>query len=151
MPKCSCSTFPFDNPFDNHTAMKNSSSTSNSLFNIGRALLGALFLISGIGKIFAFAGVAGWMASAGLPAASALLVLTIAIEVIGGLLLVIGWQARWAALTLAVFLIPVTAIFHGFWSADAAHYQDQLTAFLKNAAILGGMLLVFDRSRAKQQ
>jgi putative oxidoreductase len=77
--------------------------------------------------------------------------LTIAVEVIGGLLLVIGWQSRWAALALAAFLLPVTAIFHGFWSADDAHFQEQLTAFLKNAAILGGMLLVFERGAAKQQ
>ena len=124
--------------------------SSNALFRLGRALLGALFLISGIGKIFGFAGVAGWMASAGLPFASLLLGLTIAIEVIGGLLLIIGWHSRWAALALAAFLVPVTAIFHGFWSADDAHFQEQLTAFLKNAAILGGMLLVFERS-AKQQ
>ena len=125
--------------------------SSNTMFGIGRALLGTLFVVSGIGKIFGFAGVAGWMASAGLPFASLLLTLTIAIEVICGLLLVIGWQSRWAALALAAFLVPVTAIFHGFWSADDAHFQEQLTAFLKNAAILGGMLLVFERSTAKRQ
>ena len=129
----------------------NKTASSNTMFGIGRALLGALFVVSGIGKIFGFAGVAGWMASAGLPFASLLLTLTIAIEVIGGLLLVIGWQSRWAALALAAFLVPVTAIFHGFWSADDAHFQEQLTAFLKNAAIFGGMLLVFERSTAKRQ
>jgi putative oxidoreductase len=123
---------------------------STSLFIGGRALLGALFFVSGLTKVFGFAGVSGWMASAGLPAPDVLLAITIAIEVVGGLLLIIGWQARWAALALALFLIPVTAIFHGFWNADAAHFQDQLTAFLKNVAILGGMLLVFDRSRAVQ-
>jgi putative oxidoreductase len=122
--------------------------SSNTLFASGRALLGALFLISGINKTMAFSGVAGWMASAGLPAAEFLLVLTIGIEVIGGLMLITGWKARWAALGLAVFLVPVTVIFHGFWSADATHFQDQLTAFLKNAAILGGMLVVFERSRS---
>jgi putative oxidoreductase len=115
-------------------------------FPIGRAFLGALFLISGLFKIVGFAGVADWMASSGLPAAEVLLVATIAIEVIGGLLLVIGWQARRAALVLAVFLVPVTVVFHGFWNADAAHFNEQLTAFLKNLAILGGMLLVAERS-----
>jgi putative oxidoreductase len=121
---------------------------SKSLFPTGRALLGVLFVISGLFKIVGFAGVAGWMASAGLPAAEFLLVLTIAIEVIGGLMLFVGWQTHWAALTLALFLIPVTAVFHAFWSADAAHFSDQLTAFLKNLAIFGGMLLVFERSSA---
>lgn len=115
-------------------------------FPVGRAFLGALFLISGLFKIVGFAGVAAWMASSGLPAAEALLVLTIAIEVVGGLLLVIGWQSRIAALALAAFLVPVTIVFHGFWNADAAHFNEQLTAFLKNLAILGGMLLVAERS-----
>lgn len=115
-------------------------------FPVGRAFLGALFLLSGLFKIAGFASVAGWMASAGLPAANVLLVLTIAIEVVGGLLLVIGWQSRIAALVLAAFLVPVTIVFHGFWNADAAHFNDQLTAFLKNLAILGGMLLVAERS-----
>jgi putative oxidoreductase len=114
-----------------------------SAYGIARALLGALFLISGLGKIAAFSGVAGFMAGAGLPFASALLAATIAIEVGGGLLLVLGWQARWAALTVALFLIPVTAVFHAFWSADAASFQNQFTQFLKNLAIFGGLILVY--------
>lgn len=119
------------------------STFTKSLYPVGRAFLGALFLVSGLFKIIGFAGVAGWMASAGLPAPEVLLAITIAIEVIGGLMLVTGWQARWAALVLALFLVPVTIVFHAFWSADAAQFNDQLTAFLKNLAILGGMLLVF--------
>ena len=111
----------------------------------GRAALGALFLISGIFKIIGFAGVVGFMTSAGLPFASVLLVITIAIEVGGGLALITGFQARWAALVIALFLIPTTFVFHAFWSADPAHFQDQLTAFLKNLAIFGGMLLIMER------
>ena len=122
-------------------------SNRNPLLAVGRALLGALFLVSGITKIGGFAYVSGWMASSGLPASDLLLVATIAIELIGGAMLITGWHARWAALGLAIFLVPVTLVFHAFWSADAAHFSDQLTAFLKNAAIFGGMLLVLDRSR----
>lgn len=118
---------------------------SRLLFPAGRIFLGALFLISGLFKIVGFAGVAGWMASAGLPATGLLLGLAIAIEVIGGLLLVSGWQARRAAIVLAVFLVPVTVVFHAFWSADPAQFNEQLTAFLKNLAILGGMLLLIER------
>ena len=73
----------------------------------------------------------------------------IALEVGGGLLLITGWQARWAALALALFLIPTTLVFHAFWAADAAHYQDQLTNFLKNLSIFGGMLLLVERGFAK--
>jgi len=121
--------------------------TSNKTFAMGRVLLGALFFISAINKILGFSFVSGWMASAGLPMSDLLLVLTIAIEMIGGLMLITGWHARYAAVGLAIFLVPVTLVFHAFWSADAATFNDQLTAFLKNAAIFGGMLLVWDRAR----
>lgn len=122
--------------------------TSKLIYPAGRAFLGALFFISGVNKIFAFSGVAGWMASAGLPFAPFLLAVTILIEVGGGLMLITGWQARWSALVIALFLIPTTLIFHAFWSADAAQYQAQLTSFLKNLAILGGMLVVFEREQS---
>jgi putative oxidoreductase len=72
---------------------------------IARTSSGAIFFIVGLTKIFSFAGVAGWIASSGLPFAKLLLVLTIAIEVGAGLLLIIGRQTRWAALALA-FVVP---------------------------------------------
>lgn len=121
---------------------------SNSFYPIGRALLGALFFVSGINKILAFSYVAGWMASSGLPFASLLLALTIVIEVGGGLMLITGIQARLAAIVIALFLIPVTALFHAFWSADAANFQGQLTHFLKNVSIFGGMLMVIEREHS---
>lgn len=121
---------------------------SKAIYPIGRAFLGALFFISGIYKILGFSGVAGWMASAGLPAASLLLVITIVIEVAGGLMLITGFRANLAALVIALFLVPATIVFHAFWSADAAGFQDQLTQFLKNLSILGGMLLVIERESA---
>ena len=111
-------------------------------YPLARVSLGAIFFILGITKILGFAGVAGWMASSGVPFAKLLLVVTIMIEVGGGLLLIIGKQTRWAALVLAAFVVPVTLVFHAFWNADAASFQDQLTHFLKNLAIFGGLLLL---------
>ena len=69
---------------------------SNVLLPLGRAALGVLFFVSGLLKIGGFAGVAGYMASQGLPIANILLVGVIVLEVGGGLLLITGWQARWA-------------------------------------------------------
>ncbi|WP_454739741.1 DoxX family protein [Cupriavidus necator] len=126
-------------------------STLPRLCPVGRAFLGAIFLISGVLKISGFAGIAAWMASAGLPLASLLLVLTIVIEIGGGLTLITGWHSRWGALALALFLVPVTLIFHGFWSADAANFQNQLNHFLKNISILGGILAVFSLESSRQQ
>ena len=124
---------------------------TSKLYPVGRALLGALFVVSGINKILGFSYVAGWMASMGLPFASLMLAATILLEVGGGLALVTGVQARWASLGLALFLVPVTLIFHGFWSAGAAEFQNQLNHFLKNVAILGAMLTIFDIERQRVQ
>lgn len=105
---------------------------------LGRILLAVMFIISGFNKIPGFAGTAGYMASKGLPFVEVLLVLTILIELGGGLALLLGWQARLAALIFFLWLIPVTFIFHPFW-AD----QTQFNSFMKNLAIMGGMLYVF--------
>jgi putative oxidoreductase len=124
---------------------------TSKLYPAGRALVGLLFVVSGINKVFAFSYVAGWMASMGLPLASLLLAGTIALEVGGGLALITGFQARWASLGLALFLVPVTLIFHAFWGAGAAEFQNQLNHFLKNVAILGAMLVIFDIERQRVQ
>jgi putative oxidoreductase len=122
---------------------------SNPLYPLGRALIGVLFAVSGITKIFGFSYVAGWMASSGMPFASVLLAATIVLEIGAGSMLITGIQARFAALALALFLIPTTAIFHAFWSADAASFQGQLTHFLKNVAIFGSVLIVYGIERQR--
>lgn len=111
----------------------------NSATLAGRVGLGLLFVVSGFGKITGFAGTAGYMASKGMPMAEALLVGAIAIELVGGLMLLAGFKARWAALAIAAFLVPTTLIFHSPVGPEA---QAQMTQFLKNLSILGGMLYV---------
>ncbi len=108
----------------------------------GRIMLALIFLISGFAKIGNFAGTAGFMASKGIPFAEIALALAIIIEIGGGVMLAVGWKARWAALALFLFLIPATLIFHNFWAVDAAQFQNQLNHFLKNVCILGGMLYI---------
>lgn len=122
---------------------------TTKLYPLGRALVGVLFLASGINKLLAFGYVAGWMNSMGIPAAGLLLAGTILLEVGGGLALVTGLRAQYAALALALFTVPVTLIFHGFWHADAADVQNQLNHFLKNVAIFGGLLALFDAERRR--
>lgn len=109
---------------------------------IGRALVGVLFLVSGALKIGWFAGVAAGMAGKGLPLPQVLTALVIALEIAGGLALVFGWRVREAALTLALFCIPATLLFHAFWSVDAAAFGNQLNHFLKNVAIFGALLMI---------
>jgi putative oxidoreductase len=107
-----------------------------------RVLLAQLFIISGAGKIGGFAGTAGFMAGAGLPLPNVLLTLTIALEVGGGILLVLGWQARWVATAFFGFTFLSAVIFHPFWNSDAASVFSQMNNFMKNLAIMGGMLYV---------
>lgn len=115
---------------------------ANPAMFLGRIFLALLFVVSGIGKITGYAGTAAVMASKGLPMVDILLPLTIAVELGGGLLLALGWKARWAAAALFLFLIPTTLIFHQFWGIDAKLVQMQKIHFLKNVAIMGGMLMV---------
>ncbi|UUZ65944.1 DoxX family protein [Polaromonas sp. P1-6] len=98
--------------------------------------------MSGLGKIWRFAAVAGFMASKGLPAAELMLIATIALEVAGGLALIAGWRVRYAAWGLLVFTGLAAVIFHAFWAAEAPAFQNQLNHFLKNVAIMGGLLCI---------
>ena len=57
-------------------------------------------------------------------------------------MVLIGWHARFGALLLAVFTIASTLVFHNFWAVDAAQYRGQLSQFMKNLAILGGLFYI---------
>jgi putative oxidoreductase len=110
---------------------------------VGRILLAYIFVMSGYGKIVGFAGTAGYMAKYGMPMVEALLVASIVIELAGGLMLVVGWKARWAALAIFLWLIPVTLVFHAFWGVPQDQVMMQTVQFQKNLGIMGGMLYVF--------
>lgn len=99
-------------------------------------------MLSGFGKIGSFARTAGYMASYGMPMVEVLLVGAILIELVGGLMLAVGWKARWAAWAIFLFLIPTTLIFHAFWASPEAQVMMQTIQFNKNLAIMGGMLYV---------
>jgi putative oxidoreductase len=115
----------------------------NAAALVGRILIAIIFIKAGWGKIGGWEGTAGYMAAKGLPMVPLLLAATIALELGGGMLLAIGWKARWVALLFFLWLIPTTLIFHAFWGIDAAQVQNQMNHFLKNVAIMGGMLMVF--------
>jgi putative oxidoreductase len=103
---------------------------------VGRIMLATIFLVSGYGKLMDAAGTQKHMADAGLPIVLVLYVLTVIVELGGGVLLVVGWKARLAAFVVFLFLIPVTLKFH--WDLGNQMQQIQL---LKNMAIMGGLLM----------
>jgi putative oxidoreductase len=108
----------------------------------GRVLLGLLFVLSGFGKIAGFDGTVGYIAAQHLPVPTLIAVLTILVELGGGLALVTGFYTRQAALLLAGFTMLAAFIFHAFWAAPEAAKAMQQVNFLKNLSIAGGMLVL---------
>ena len=107
------------------------SNVENTVTLIARILMAYIFIIAGWGKLTAYGATAGYMESMGVPAA--LLPLTILVEFGGGLALLFGFQARFAAFGLGVFSIITAFIFHG------ADDQSQQINFMKNLAMSGGL------------
>jgi putative oxidoreductase len=117
-------------------------SVQDTLALVGRVLVAWLFIPAGWGKIAGFSGTVGYIASQGVPMPEVCAAIAIAVELGLGLLLLVGWQARWAALGLAVFIAVITPIFHGYWALPAAQQMMQKQAFNKNIAVLGGLLVL---------
>jgi putative oxidoreductase len=115
----------------NHTAML-----------AGRILLSLVFLIAGYRKLMGVAASAGYFAKLGFPMPDVMVWVAIAIELGGGILLLLGWKARWAAWLLALFTLIAAFAAHRFWEVDPAQYANQMNHFLKNLAIVGGMMFV---------
>ena len=110
---------------------------------IGRVGLAAVFLWSGYGKLAYMDGNLGYMKAYGVPIAELLIWPALLVEIVAGAMLLVGWKARWAAVALAVFTIPATFIFHAYWGVPADQALNQQIHFMKNLAILGGLLGVF--------
>jgi len=107
----------------------------------GRILFALIFLMSGPGHFSA--ATIGFAASKGVPMASFLVPFSGIIEIIGGLSILFGYKAKWGALLLIVFLIPVTFTLHAFWNVtDPMMRQMDMAAFMKNISMLGAALMI---------
>jgi putative oxidoreductase len=104
---------------------------------VGRILIGAPFAMSGLGKLAAYGPTTDMIRSAGLPLPTLAFAAAVAVELGGGLLLIVGYRARLVALALAVFCLMTAASFHGNF-AD----QNQMIHFLKNVMMAGGLLQI---------
>ncbi|MEX2693014.1 DoxX family protein [Rhizobium mongolense] len=110
---------------------------TNYFAAVGRLLLAIMFILSGFGKIAAPEATQGYIASVGLPLPLLSYLLAIVVEVGGGILLIVGYQARIVSLVIAAFTLATALFFHNNF-AD----QNQMIHFLKNIAIIGGLLQV---------
>lgn len=102
---------------------------------LGRVMLSLIFIVSGLGKISGFAGTQAYMESVGVP--GALLPAVIALEVLGGLAILVGWKTRVVAFLLAGFTLLAGVLFH----ADFGDPMQQIM-FLKNVALAGAFLIL---------
>lgn len=103
---------------------------------IGRLLLSMIFIFSGFSKITGYAATQGYMESMGVP--GMLLPVVIAVELLGGIAILLGFKARFVAIIMAGFSVFSALLFHQFW-IDAS----QMNPFMKNFAMAGGFLLIF--------
>ncbi len=117
----------------------------------GRVLLSLIFILSAFGKLADLAGTAAFMRAAGIPAVWLFLPGAIVLELGGGLAILSGYGMRLGVAALIVFLIPTTLIFHAFWQASGIERTGQLINFMKNLAIIGGLLIVVPASAATER
>ena len=115
----------------------------NALVFTGRLLLGLYFVVPGAMKIAGFDATAAYMTQHGMVAVPFFLVLTILVQVGGGVLLFVGYRVRLVAFLLAGLVLVINVVMHDFWNVyegtDQAH---EMQNFIKNLAIMAGLLLV---------
>lgn len=110
---------------------------------IGRIMIAGIFLMSAVGnKIPNFSGVTKAMAAEGVPLPSIMLVGAIAFLIAGSLSIITGYQARYGAGLLLVFLVLATFFFHDFWTFEGESRQQQMIQFLKNVSLMGTMVFL---------
>ena len=124
---------------------------NNSFAFVARLLLAFIFLQAGVRQIIGFQGVSAMMTATGFPIAEAFLVAAITLDIVGGLMLVTNWNAKYAELSLAIYTFALAVIVHGFWnffSVPTAEFNNQYGHFMKNLSIVGGLLVVASQSKS---
>jgi len=116
----------------------------------GRVLVGVLFLWAGIDKVLGWQGALQEVVAGGLPAPTALLALTVLLQVVGGAAIMTGRLLRPSCWALAGFTLLATVLYHGFWHAAGAARHAELIPFMEHVCIVGGLLVVstLDNRRA---
>ncbi len=110
---------------------------------LGRIAIAAIFIQSAYGKLSDPAAFASYLAGQGLPLALPLTYIGIAFEILGVLALIAGFQIRYGVLLLFAFTLIATLISHRYWDFAGPARETQLVHFLKNLAMLGGLLVLF--------
>ena len=120
----------------------------NLFFIVGRSLLGLYFIGPGLGKIFDYASTLALMKMKGVPFTAALLPVTIAIQLLGGIYLVLGKNLRLTAFMLFGLTIFINIFIHNFWTLHGDPSQaHEIQNFIKNLAIAAGLLILATKDK----
>jgi putative oxidoreductase len=122
--------------------MRNSDAFADTLILLGRFCLSMPFLYSGVDKCWRWAAAQREVAASGLPWPTLFHLITIAVQLGGGLSVLIGIEPRLGALLLCVFLVPVTVMYHPFWKRSGPDFVAEADHFLLNLAVVGGLLII---------
>lgn len=114
----------------------------NWLALLGRIIIGALFLISGLMKIKYWTSMVQVVSSTDLPYPALLLGLATTLEILGGISIILGYRTRLGALLLIIFLAAATYLFHSFWRVDASQADAVREEFVRNIVYLGALFLL---------
>jgi putative oxidoreductase len=109
---------------------------------IARILVSIIFLLSGITKAMTFSGSESYLVAKHFPIPALMLVGAIIVEILGGLCVLLGFKVRIASFIMFLYLIPTTLTFHNFWAMQGMARADNQIHFLKNLAIMGGLLML---------
>jgi putative oxidoreductase len=112
------------------------------LYALGRVLVPVMFIVSGFGKIMNIQGPITAIGNKGLPQPTVLAWVVAVVELVGGIMILVGFKSRFAAVALLVFTAVATYYFHNFWTLEGAARQLQQNLALKNLAVMGALLML---------
>jgi len=118
----------------------------NACLLFGRLLIGLYFILPGIQKITQFDGMSQYMEKHNVPMISVLLILTIALQIAGGLAIIVGFKGKLAAFILAGLTLVISVYMHNFWNLpEGGNVGHETQNFVKNMAIMAGLLILAAR------
>lgn len=112
-------------------------------YALGRIMLSLIFIVFGWAKFMDVTSITNALTRAQFPQPRLFGYAVAALELVGGMMVLVGFRARWAALALFAFTAGTIYISHAFWTMEGAQYAMNRTHAFKNLAIMGGLLLVF--------
>ncbi|WP_175666338.1 DoxX family protein [Burkholderia ambifaria] len=117
-------------------------SKKDELLLAGRVLMMTLFVLFGWQKLNGFSGTVAYMASTGAPSPELSAVIAVAVELVGGALIAVGFYTRPLALVFAVYTLATALIGHRYWALQGMDQYLAMINFYKNISIIGGLLLL---------